>query len=423
MSTRRRIRLRLALRNLRRQKRRSMLSGSAMVLAMALLVFSRTIAEGGHEDWIDSGVRMGGGHVAVQAPDYQTRRTLEYRLSPEARAAVEEAIQSPEISERLLATAPRLTVQGLASSSQAALPAAIMAVDPELEKNFSALNEKLVEGRWLQPDDRLRAYVGVRLASRLKLKENSRFVLTAQDANGEISGQMVRVAGTFRSGLAAMDEGLIQIPLGTAQEWLGVPGAVTTEALLLRNSRDVGPVRRELESALEGWSDEAVVLGWRESMPELDAAVRMDDWADYVFHLVLFVIAATAIVNTILMSVMYRTREFGVLRALGLERGEVGRVVFIEGMILTAVSGFVGMALGAAIVWGFFRNGLDFSAMWDMEMEAAGIVIDPVIVPRFHWNQILQSLFFILAIGSLSSIYPAWRATRIDVAEAMKFEG
>jgi len=422
MSTRRRIRLRLALRNLRRQKRRSVLSGSAMVLAMALLVFSRTIAEGGHEDWIDAGVRMGGGHVAVEAPEYRTRRTLEYRLSPEAREAVEEALQSPEISERLVASAPRLTVQGLASSSSAALPAAIMAVDPELERHFSALDEKLVEGRWLEADDRLRAYVGVRLASRLKLKEGSRFVLTAQDANGDISGQMVRVAGTFRSGIPEMDQGFIQIPLATAQEWLGVPGAVTTEALLLRNSRDVGPVRRELASALEGWSDEAVVLGWRESMPELDAAVRMDDWADYVFHLVLFVIAATAIVNTILMSVMYRTREFGVLRALGLERGEVGRVVFIEGMVLTAVSGLVGMALGAAIVWGFFRNGLDFSAMWDMEMEAAGIVIDPVIVPRFHWNQILQSLFFILAIGSLSSIYPAWRATRIDVAEAMKFE-
>ena len=422
MSTRRRIRLRLALRNLLRQKRRSVLSGSAMVLAMALLVFSRTIAEGGHEDWIDSGVRMGGGHVAVQAPEYQTRRTLEYRLGPEVRAAIQEALESPEVATRLVAAAPRLMVQGLASSSQAALPAAIMAVDPELERAFSALDEKLVEGRWLEPDDRLRAYVGVRLASRLKLKEGSRFVLTAQDANGDISGQMVRVAGTFRSGIPEVDEGFIQIPLATAQEWLGVPGSVSTEALLLRNSRDVGPVRRELASALSEWSDEAVVLGWRETMAELDAAVRMDDWADYVFHLVLFVIAATAIVNTILMSVMYRTREFGVLRALGLERGEVGRVVFIEGMVLTAVSGLLGMALGAAIVWGFFRNGLDFSAMWDMEMEAAGIVIDPVIVPRFHWNQILQSLFFILAIGSLSSIYPAWRATRIDVAEAMKFE-
>ena len=231
-----------------------------------------------------------------------------------------------------------------------------------------------------------------------------------------------RVAGTFRSGIPEMDEGYIQIPIATAQEWLGVPGAVTSEALLLRNSRDVGPVRRDLEASLADWEGDASVLEWRESMPELDAAVRMDDWADYVFHIMLFVIAATAIINTILMSVMYRTREFGVLRALGLERGEVGRMVFIEGMILTAISGLVGMALGAAIVWGFFRNGLDFSAIWDMEMEAAGVVIDPVIVPRFHWNQILQSLAFILVIGSLASVYPAWRATRIDVAEAMKFE-
>jgi ABC-type lipoprotein release transport system permease subunit len=422
MSARRRIRLRLALRNLWRQKRRSILSGSAMVLAMALLMFSRAIAEGGHEDWITAGVRMGGGHVSVQAPEYATRRTLEYRLSPEARAAVQDALRNPAIQRHLVASAPRLTVQGLASSTEAALPVAIMAVDPELEQNFSALDEKLEKGRWLEPDDRLRAYIGARLAERLDLDEDSRFVLTAQDASGEISGQMVRVAGTFRSGIPEMDEGLVQMPLATAQQWLGVPGSVTEEGMLLRESADVAPVKRALSQALADWTDETVVLDWRESMPELNAAVRMDDWADYVFHLVLFVIAATAIVNTILMSVMYRTREFGVLRALGLERREVGEVVFIEGMILTAISGVVGMAIGAGVVWGFFRNGLDFSALWDMEMEAAGVVIDPVIVPRFAWNQILLSLFFILTIGSLSSIYPAWRATRIDVAEAMKFE-
>jgi len=422
MSTRGRIRLRLALRNLRRHRRRSLLSGSAMVLAMALLVFSRTIAEGGHEDWIDAGVRMGNGHVATEAPEYRTRRTLEYRLSPEVRAAVREALTSEEVSLRLVASAPRLVIQGLVSSSTAALPAVIVGVDPEAEKAFSALHEKLEDGRWLNPDDRLRAYVGARLADRLKLREGSRFVLTAQDAAGDITGQMVRVAGTFRSGIPEMDEGYLQIPIATAQEWLGIPGAVTAEALLLRNSRDVGPVRRDLQASLADRREKVAVVDWRESMPELDAAVRMDDWADYVFHIMLFVIAATAIINTILMSVMYRTREFGVLRALGLERREVGRVVFIEGMILTAVSGIAGMALGAAVVWGFFRNGLDFSAIWDMELEAAGVVIDPVIVPRFHWNQILQSLGFILVIGSLASIYPAWRATRIDVAEAMKFE-
>jgi len=423
MSGRGRIRLRLALRNLRRQRRRSILSGSAMVLAMALLVFSRTVAEGGHEEWVDSGVRLGDGHVSVEAPEYRTRRTLEYRLSPEVRTAVRDALRSPDVSRRLVAAAPRLVVQGLASSPTAAVPVAVMGVDPDAEAVFSGLDEKRKEGRWLERDDRLSAYVGSRLASRLKLQEGSRFVLTAQDASGEITGQMVRVVGVFRSGLPEVDEGLVQIPLSVAQNWLGVPGAVTSEALLLTHSREVAPVRRALRAALADRAEEAAVLGWRESMPELDAALRMDDWSDYIFHLVLFVIAGTAIVNTVLMSVMYRTREFGVLRALGLERGEVGRMVFVEGLVLTAVSGLLGMALGAAVVWIFFRNGLDFSAIWDMEMEAAGVVIDPVIVPRFHWNQILQGFAFIFLIGSLSSIYPAWRATRIDVAEAMKFEG
>jgi putative ABC transport system permease protein len=149
--------------------------------------------------------------------------------------------------------------------------------------------------------------------------------------------------------------------------------------------------------------------------------VRMDDWADYVFHAILFGIAALAIINTILMSVMQRTREFGVLRALGLRRAEVGRLVFAVGMLLTIVSGLAGMILGLAVVWLFFRDGLDFSSLMNEEMTAAGVVIDPVIVPRFHPTQIAQSLFFILSIGILASIYPAWRATRIDVAEAMKF--
>lgn len=422
MKAKARIRLKLALRNLRRQRRRSILSGSAMVLAMALLVFSRTLAEGGHEDWIDAGVRLGGGHISLQAPEFQQRGTLEYRLGPDARQAAEEALADPAVARRTVATAPRLSVMGLASSANAAIGAVILAVDPVAEREFSALHEDLVEGRYLEPDDRLHAYVGVRLAERLKLKVGSRFVLTAQDANGEIVGQMVRVAGTFRTGLPEVDEGFLQIPLATAQEWLAAPGAVTSIAVLVESSHAVSSTARALRGHLASNPGRVEVVGWRESMPELDAALRMDDWADYIFHIVLFVIAATAIINTVLMSVMQRTREFGVLRALGLERGQVGRLVFMEGMVLTAVSGVIGVAIGLAVVWIFFRQGLDFSAFWDSELAAAGVIIEPVIVPRFHWSQIFQSAGFILVIGALASIYPAWRATRIDVAEAMKFD-
>jgi ABC-type lipoprotein release transport system permease subunit len=391
-----------------------------MVVGMALLVFSRALAEGGHEDWIDAGVRLGSGHVSIQAPEYRRRRTIEHRLSDEDRLAVETALAEPEIARRLVAAAPRLTVQGLASSASSALPVAVTGVDPEAEKGFSLLPDRLEAGRYLEPGDRLHAYVGARLAERLHLEPGDRFVLTAQDESGEIVGQMARVVGTFRTGIPEADEALVQVPLHTAQEWLGVPGAVTSVDLLLESSRAVRPVLASLETVLAEESS-VLPLDWRVAQPELDAAVRMDDWADYVFHAILFGIAALAIINTILMSVMQRTREFGVLRALGLRRAEVGQLVFTEGMLLTIVSGLAGMLLGVAVVWLFFRDGLDFSALMNTDMTAAGVVIDPVIVPRFHPTQIAQSLFFILAVGILASIYPAWQATRIDVAEAMKF--
>ena len=110
------------------------------------------------------------------------------------------------------------------------------------------------------------------------------------------------------------------------------------------------------------------------------------------------------------------------LQALGLTPAETGLVVFTEGLLLTALAGVVGMIAGAALTWIFFRNGLDFSALMSEEMSFGGIVIDPVIVPKFRMVQVLQSFLSIAVVGIAASIYPAYYATRIDVGEALKFE-
>jgi ABC-type antimicrobial peptide transport system permease subunit len=142
-----------------------------------------------------------------------------------------------------------------------------------------------------------------------------------------------------------------------------------------------------------------------------------------VFHAVLLLIVALAIVNTILMAVLSRTREFGIVRALGLRRRDVAGLVVLEGTMLTLLAGLVGLAVGLGGTWLFFRNGLDFSAFSDREWTAAGAVIDPVIVPSFRLQNVLTSVWIVIVIGITASLYPAWRATRIAVAEAMKFEG
>ena len=411
---------RLASRSVLRDARRSLLTASAMALGLALLMFTRSLADGGHEDWIDAGVRMGAGHVLFQAPGYRESRSLDDRLSKEQAGAAVAALAALDGPLAPLATTVRLSTSGLASSASSALPVAIDGVNPETEVGFSLAAARLTEGRYLERDDRLAAYVGQGVAERLGLSLGSRFVLTAQATDGEIQGQLVRVVGVFRTGLLEVDEGVVHIPISTARAWLGAGEAATTVGAILPTSGVVSDVVRAVRSDVE--ADDIRVLSWREAYPQLDAALRVDDYGDYVFLGILFAIVALAVLNTVLMAVLHRKREFGVLQALGLTPAETGLVVFTEGLLLTGLAGVVGMIAGAALTWGFFRNGLDFSVFISEEMTFGGIVIDPVIVPEFRLVQVLQSLFSIAVVGIVASIYPAYYATKIDVGEALKFE-
>ena len=412
--------LRLAARGVRREVRRSLLTASAMALGLALLMFTRSLADGGHEDWIDAGVRMGAGHVLVQAPGYRESQSLDDRLSGNQAGAALAALAVLEGPLAPLATTVRLSTNGLASSASSALPVVIDGVDPQTEVGFSQAAERITEGRYLEPGDRLTAYVGQGLVERLGLSLGSRFVLTAQAVDGEIQGQLVRVVGVFRTGLPEVDEGLVHIPISIARSWLGAGDAATTVGALL----PVSAVAAEVAEAVrfDMGTDDVRVLGWREAYPELDAALRIDDYGDYVFHGILFAIVALAVLNTVLMAVLHRKREFGVLQALGLTPAETGLVVFTEGFLLTALAGVVGMIAGATLTWVFFRNGLDFSFFISEEMTFGGIVIDPVIVPEFRMVQVMQSFLSIAVVGTVASIYPAYHATKIDVGEALKFE-
>ncbi|MDE2773264.1 MAG: FtsX-like permease family protein [Gemmatimonadota bacterium] len=418
--------VRLALRNLRRYLRRTVLTASAMMVGGAFLVWSMTIDRGSHEQWVDSGVRLGSGHVTVERPEYRLRRRIEDRLTADVSRAAERALASPEIAPHVVATSAKLDVNGLASSAAGARPAQIVGVDPVAEADFGALDDEVIEGRYLEPGDRLGAYVGVDLARSLELDIGSRFVVQAQDAQGEISGQLLRVVGIFRSRVPAIDQGTIHILRETAGEWLGSGGDVTNVAILLEGSSATAEVASRMERALSEpvARGEARVLGWREANPVLADAIAIDEFGNYVIQGFLFVIIAFGIVNTVLMSVLHRQREFGVLRAQGLTPGQTGTLVLIEGLTLSAVSGLVGVGLGLLGTWYFFGDGLDASVfMQGMdELTVSGAAIDPIIVPIFGVRLIVQIVVFILAIGALASVYPALRAARVDVTEAMKFD-
>lgn len=414
----------LALRNLRRYMRRTFLTASAMVVGGAMLIFSFAIGDGTHEEWIDSGVRMGTGHVTIERPEFRRSQSIRDRLSADMRDVAEQAVKSPELAPYVVSVSAKIVVNALASSAAGARPAFVTGVDPASELGFSTLASQSVEGRYLEVKDRLAAYVGVDLAASLDLRIGSRLVVQAQDAGQEIATQLLRVVGIFRSGSPGIDQRVIHIPLATAAEWLGSGTDVTHVGLVVNDSTVVSRVVRGLQGALAGPIERGSVhvMNWRESDPALHAAVALDDFGNYFIWGILFVIIAFGVVNTVLMSVMHRNREFGVLQALGLTPRKTGAIVLIEGFTLTAISGFVGVSLGVWATWYFFGDGLDFSLLMAEEMTFSGVVIDPLIIPIFRVSRILQALLFILFIGTVASIYPAVRAARIDVTEAMKFE-
>ncbi len=416
----------LAMRNLRRHLQRTVLTASAMSVGGALLVFSFTLGDGGHEQWIDSGVRLGNGHVTVERPEYRVSRRIDDRLPADVRRAAEQALAAPDIAPHVIATSSKLSINGLASSSAGARPAQIVAVDPVAETGFGMVDDQVLEGRYLEPDDRLAAYVGAELVDSLELRLGSRFVVQAQDTEREIAGQLLRVVGIFRSGVPEVDQMTIHIPLATAGEWLGSRNDVTNVGVVLDGSAATALVRDRLERALADpvTRGDARVMGWREADPALAAAITIDDLGNYLINGFLFVIIAFGIVNTVLMSVMHRHREFGVLQALGLTPRETGAIVLVEGLTLSAASGLLGVGLGLAGTWYFFSDGLDMSGLMENigEMSFSGAVIDPVIIPLFGTRRLLQIVAFILCIGAVASIYPALRAARVDVTEAMKFD-
>ena len=419
-----RLLLLLAMRNLSRQARRTMLTAAVMVLGGALLIFSFALGDGSHENWIDSGIRTSSGHVTVEQPDFRVSRKLADRLTAAQRVQAEQALAMPDIAPLVVAVSSRLRIGGLASSAAGARPTQILAVDPAAEARFSTLDDQVVEGRYLEPDDRLAAFVGVGLASSLELRIGSRLVVQAQDSENEIAAQLIRVVGIFRNGVPEVDQTVVHIPLQIAGEWLGSGQDVTNVGVVLQGSDAVGSVTSHLETALAEpiARGEVRVMGWREANPALAAAIAIDDFGNYLVFGILFLIIAFGIVNTVLMSVLHRHREFGVLQALGLTPGQTGAIVLVEGLTLTAVSGFVGVSLGLAATWYFLGDGLDMSALVGEDMTFSGVVMDPVIVPLFRAVRIAQVVTFIVAIGAIASIYPALRAARIDIAEAMKFE-
>ena len=414
--------LRIALRNLLRQRRRTAILMITIVFSFAMLLVFTGLADGAHQAMADIGVRMGLGHVVVYPAGYRDDPSLDRLI--EDRSAIDAAIG--KLGPGVAHVAPRLRTDGLVQAGATSIGVTISGGDPAIEPLVSHISSKsaLVQGGSLATcshggaGELPPALLGEELAKSLAVHVGDRIALSVRPrASKEMRLGAFEVCGVFRTGVREVDSFWVEIPLEEAQHLANAGHGVTMLAVLLTNADAATSVAGRLATSLRGHPVE--VLPWQKAAPDLYAAISVDESGMYVFMIIIFVVVAAGILNALLMSVLERTREFGVLLALGAAPLQVIAVVLYEAVALGIASVAAGLAVGLGINHYLATHGLDYKELFGQNVQAGGILLPDKFFSVLAADKVVWSTVVVLGLVILGAAYPAIHAARFQPTKAM----
>jgi len=402
--------LRLAWRNIWRHRRRTLIIVVAMGLAMAMMVFYDGLMDGFNQAIYGSAIRVLGGNIQIHAQGYRAKVDSNPLLPlKDASAVMRTAAADPNV----IAAVPRITTGGLASNHEGAFPMTIIGIDPQAEAPVSLIAQHIAAGRWLNPDDRDVALIGKGLATAMQVQTGDRITVTGSDIHKQNRQRTMTVIGVYDIGLPDNEKNTLYISLPEAQELYGLPGQATEVDLNLRKIGQENSVVAALAPRLPGYEVES----WDKNYPELEVAVTRKDAVMNIFSVVIMVIAGIGILNMLLMAVYERTREIGLLGAIGLKPRQISLLFILEGTMIGAVGVLLGAALGLACNGSLSAVGLDFSSYSGMTNYMA--LISGRIYPTLAINSLISRGLSVLIISSLAALIPASEAASREPAEAL----
>ncbi len=406
--------VKMAWRNIGRNPRRTLLTVSAIAFASLLLVFMLSFQFGSYETMINTAVKIHTGHLQVQAEQYQDKNSIRLVVpDPAAVGAILDGIAD------VAAYTFRGQAFSLVSSSRRTYGAVVTGIDPKREIAVSRLKSLVRRGTFLAPHDTDQALVGRLLAKNLQVNIGDELTLLGQGRDGSIAATVVTVKGIFSSGIDEFDRASVQIPLKTFQQVYSMGDAVHEVVVIARSLWDIQPVKRLIAAALPSLNlrTPLVVLDWNELMPGLRQSIEMDLVSGLIFYLLLVLVVAFSILNTFLMAIFERTREFGVLMAIGTTPGRLTKVLLIESMTMTLAGILTGIAIGSLVTLYFQSHGFDISGASELLSQFG---ITGRIYPRLSWLSALSGPAAVLGITFLAALYPALKVRRMRPVQAMK---
>ncbi len=399
---------RIAWRNLWRNHRRSLIMLSAIALGVWGMIWMTALMRGMVDQMIDNSIKTLSGHIQLHAPGYRDDPSIEHLIPAVNRTPALKALLA---SDDVVAWSQRIRVPAVIRSEREVYAVTVVGIDPQRERGLSFIEQSMSDGEYLKSVDDNRLIVGKKMLERLETKLNRRVVLMSQDPDNNIAERGFRIGGVFDTDLQATETAYVFGGLETIRKMLNMGPGISEVSLLGHDYRDLDNLKDKTRSA----APDVEVTTWAENDPYMGTMLNVMDGFILVWFFIIFLALSFGLINTLLMAVFERTREIGLVQALGMKSSNILLMVLVESIIML----IIGLITGNLLTWLTIlpvQDGIDISGVAE-GLEWAGM--SSTLLPALIVKDVVLANSIVLVLGILASLIPAWRASRKVPIEAI----
>lgn len=397
----------MAFRDLGRNKRRSILSALAVSMGAALLLLFASVLRGEIQSAIQPTIQLQTGHLQVRAASYDENKvSLKWA---DLIANPDQVVSQIQALPQVAVATPRLFASGIITAGQNSRGVQVIGIDPASGAN-QVFRQGLIAGTFITPDDRDGILVGQPLADKFKIKAGDQINLLVNTSNGDMSQQLFKVRGIYSTNTFSYDQNTVFMPLAKAQTITNTENHASTIFILLKDQEQSAAVAAALQSP------NYQVLTWQKMTELISQTESAANAFMYIFYLIILGITATVVTNTLVMSVFERTREIGILLAIGTKGRRIMAQFLTEAAILATGGAIGGLIIGGLLVGYFAIFGLPINVG---SMGISGFLLHNVIYAKLTWQDTVTLTILTYIVTLIASLYPASLAAKMEPVEAL----
>jgi len=403
--------LSLAWRNIIRNWHRSFVTIAAVATGLGALIFLWGFNDGVHNAMMRNLQQVIVGSIQIHYADYFKKSSLSRNM--QATPELQKVLDNVQASGQIKALSWRLDTFALAAGDDVSEGLVLLGMDAKAEAKTTRIAQKVDQGRFLQVGDGAVCVLGATAARNLGVLLGDDVIFLTQDRFGALAADKFKLIGIISSGEMGIDRGLAIVPLDVLQNMLEMQGRYTRVVLQIEPD-NLEAVTTLLRNALSHKGYE--VLRWHDMYPMMKQWVDLENAFYYIFLGVVLLIVAAGIMNTVLMSMLERVREFGVMMALGCSRRILASMVIVESVILGALGVLLGLTVGLTLVTWFHSVGIDLSSQMD---TVARFYVDPIVYTEIDSDHLWQTAGSVMAAAIVAAFVPIWRVAKLQPVEAI----